>query len=356
MNAMREFSKSLICGSFLALICLSPLHAQTAANPPSPGNATAANAAPTGQVPDEVMKKLSDLVHSGKYAEAQQLTVGLLLAYPDDQRLIKAKALLDKSLASSKTADPATSASATQLTGMDKVDYNALIELARQAQQTTDLAKQTNLLEQFMNRSKVFLQKHPDQMLLLWEFRALGALSLNDMFSGYDAGRKLLAMGAAESNDPNLQNVLSKLHLKGWLDKQKVENYSDYQWILGTWSLSWSQTDMQGHVLHTIRKNTKFSILDSVIDAYAISDDGVTNKYPYLKGIILDSGEIRWVDHHLTAFPWLPVQSCEVANDKKTMTFVMAIDPDTKIDPATNTQKVVSFTDTFIFHKNEQPH
>jgi hypothetical protein len=68
MNAMRKFSKSLICGSFLTLICLPPLHAQTPANPPTASNATAANPAPTVQAPDDVMKKLSDLVHAGKYA------------------------------------------------------------------------------------------------------------------------------------------------------------------------------------------------------------------------------------------------------------------------------------------------
>ena len=72
MSAMRKFSKSLICGSFLALICLRPMHAQTAANPPTAANATAANPAPAGQAPDEVMKKLADLVHAGKYAEGSR--------------------------------------------------------------------------------------------------------------------------------------------------------------------------------------------------------------------------------------------------------------------------------------------
>jgi hypothetical protein len=149
------------------------------------------------------MKKLSDLVHAGKYTEVQQLTAGLLLAYPDDQRLIKAKALLDKSLASSKPADPAASsnppasnasapppATNMKLTGIDKVEYNSLIELARQAQQTTDLEQQTASLKQFMNRSSSFLQKYPDQMLL-WQLRAFSALSLNDLMPGYEAGRRL---------------------------------------------------------------------------------------------------------------------------------------------------------------------
>jgi hypothetical protein len=63
---------------------------------------TAANPAPAGQAPDDVMKKLSELVRAGKYTEAQQLTAALLLAFPDDHRLIKAKELLDKALVTAK--------------------------------------------------------------------------------------------------------------------------------------------------------------------------------------------------------------------------------------------------------------
>src|SRR6266851_6715286 len=124
---MRKLSNSFVLGFLLALLFLAQLRAQTVTRVP-----TAANTTPTGQAPDEVMKTLSDLVHAGKYAEAQQLTTGLLLAYPDDQRLIKAKALLDKSLAAASanattradpapgnvaSAQPAASATTTQLTG-----------------------------------------------------------------------------------------------------------------------------------------------------------------------------------------------------------------------------------------------
>jgi len=85
-------------------------------------NATAAKPTPTASGTGRCNEKLSDLVHAGKYAEAQQLTAGLLLAYPEDQRLIKAKVLWTNRSRSSKTADPAASASATQLAGMEKVD------------------------------------------------------------------------------------------------------------------------------------------------------------------------------------------------------------------------------------------
>jgi hypothetical protein len=251
-------SKVFIFGFVLALIALPRLHAQTAASAPAVTKPTAANPALAGHAPDDVMKKLSDLVHAGKYAEARGLTTGLLLIYPDDQRLIKAKTLLDKPLASSSPVDlavsnnpqtnnvasvqPAVNTTDMPLTGMDKVDYNALIELARQAQQNADLDQQRALLKQFMDQSIPFLQRHPSQMLL-WHLRAASAISLNDPMAGYEAGQKLLAMGAADSNDPNLQHLMSQLNLQGWLDKQKVEDYKKYGGVLGTWRLSSSTGD-----------------------------------------------------------------------------------------------------------------
>jgi hypothetical protein len=227
---MKKLTTPFILGFLLALVFLPQLHAQTG-----------------GKAPDEVMKKLSDLVHAGKYAEAQQLTTGLLLAYPDDQRLIKAKSLLDKSLASPKLADPAARSNpptknvtpqpamntiSEQLTGMDKVDYNALIELARQARLNTDLEQQKASLRQFMDQSSPFLLKHPDEMLL-WQLRAASAMSLNQTMAGYEAAQQLLAAGAADSADANLQQLLAQLKNKGWLDKQNAEKlYEQQRYIL----------------------------------------------------------------------------------------------------------------------------
>jgi hypothetical protein len=118
-----------------------------------------------GQAPDEMTRKITALVHEGKYAEAQKLTDGLLIAYPNDRRLMKAKTLIERMLApvSSTSAAPiagSMSSNAEELSGMDKVDYNALIVLARQAQQTTDSSEQKKLLNQFMDQSSLFLQKH----------------------------------------------------------------------------------------------------------------------------------------------------------------------------------------------------
>ena len=231
---MKSFILVLVL--VLASVCLS--FAQQLSTLPAAPNTEAASPVPPAQAPDDVTTNITGFVNAGKYAEAQQLTVALLVAYPNDPRLIKAKALIDRLLAPGGSANAvprsnqptngatppqaATVATAQPPTGMDKVDYDALIELVRQARQTTDLPQQEKLLQKFMADSSAFLQKHPDQ-LLLWQLRAATAISLNDPRAGYEAGQTLMAMGAADSNDPNLQRLLGQLKNKGWLDQQGVK-------------------------------------------------------------------------------------------------------------------------------------
>ncbi len=448
-----------------------------------------ANKSPANQAPDDVVKKLSDLVNAGKYAEAQQLISGLLIAYPDDQRLVKAKTFLDNAAATAKSTDitlgnspspnsvaaiqsnpedtaddvgtigvlwkidqeshafkivgvflnsPASNAglspglivdkidgtsikgkspkevhklvhgpvgtkvslglidpgsgaettivlirqkvegandtSPAQLIGMDKVDYNALIALARQAQQTTDLSQQSTLLRQFMDQSAIFLAIHPHEMLL-WEFRAASAISLNDPREGYYAGQRLLAAGSADSNDSNLLQLLGQLKNKGWLDKQEAENHAKYDWLIGTWSMSWSVSwhargvwpANHGAVEQSgnFDRNEQFSMAGREIDGYVILDSG--EKGFNLHGYVLDSGEIRWFRVYLPAgtpppgpsydavvrgqkagetyYPsgWQPIISYEIGNNKRTMTMVT---PSQDTNPTSENPK----NDTVIFH------
>jgi hypothetical protein len=230
--------------------------------------------------PDDMTKKITALVDAGKYAEAQQLTAGLLIAFPNDERLVKAKALIEKLRAgtpsTSTTPEPGSLAAkaaqpdAMPLTGMDRVNYNALIELMKQAQQTTDLDEQKQLLQQFMVQRTAFLQgfpenqalfeefkqmnqtsdpeaksklrdqcqadtnlivkKHPEQMLL-WKLSAAAAISLNQPREGYAAGHWLLAFGAADSNDPAVQALMGQLKNKDWLTTRGVEVAEEFAWL-----------------------------------------------------------------------------------------------------------------------------
>jgi hypothetical protein len=226
----ENWTKIFICGLFFVLGGLAFLRAQTA-----PGDSNAAPSTPGAvQAPDAITKKITDLVNAGQYTEAQQLATGLLVAYPNDQRLIKARSLLEKLVAPGSSTGaappsdhpgsniPAAQLAAPQLTGMDKVEYNSLIELGREAQQTNDLEEQKKLLQQFMDKSSPFLEKYPDEMLL-WQLRAAGAITLDDALAGYEAGQKLLAAGGGDNDDANLGRLLAQLNLKGWMDKQFLE-------------------------------------------------------------------------------------------------------------------------------------
>lgn len=268
------------------------------------------------------MKKLSDLVHAGKYAEARQSVTALMILYPEDQRLAKAKAVLDKSPAAGDAANAApnsnpspttsstnTSASAPtqpsintngeQLTGMDKVDYSALIELARQAQQTTDLAEQKSLLKRFMAQSDVFLQKHPTEMLL-WQLRATSAMSLNSPLAGYEAGMKLVSMGAADSNDPNLQALLGALKNRGWLDQQSMQAQqheqdvlAKFSWLAGTWKVSWSWDIKRTFEGVHDRGTEVFVVSGSSIEGYEITSSGARGASPDFR-VQLSDQQLNW--------------------------------------------------------------
>ncbi len=358
---MRELTKPLIVGLFLPLIVLPPIHAQRTTSAHVGSNASTANGAPentapAGQVPDDVMKKLSDLVHAGKYAEAQQSVTALLILYPDDQRLIKVKTLLDKAPLSSKLADPTTSSNpgasnvassiptlntnAEHFTGMDKVDYNSLIELVKQAQQTTDLDQQKESLQKFMTKSGPFLVKHPDE-ILLWQLRAASALILNNPKAGYEAGQNLLAVGAADSIDPSMQHLMAQLNLEGWLEKRNVEiteGITNYSWMLGTWGI-WGKYGYEW--------NEEFSISGSVIEGYPIYVGGAgKTANPDIRGTIVDSAEIRWERYFTPPKPgktsrypigWQPVISYEI--DKHNGTMMMVIPGESPSPTSKDTSK-----------------
>src|SRR5208282_6525146 len=135
LRFLRPFTLSSLIVVATTLSALDQVHNTLATD----ANTKADSPARSGQAPDDVTNKITVLVHAGKYTEAQQLTTGLLAAYPNDQRLIKAKALIEKLLAPTGSANApssnqpannlapaqaATNTKAEPLVGMEKVDYN----------------------------------------------------------------------------------------------------------------------------------------------------------------------------------------------------------------------------------------
>jgi len=356
-------SKRFILCSLLVLCFLPPLHAQTAPKSPDYSSARTPGATPqeaaaadgsspnpmasASRAPDELMKRLSDLVHAGKYAEARQSVSALLILYPDDQRLVKAKTLLEQALAPSKPADsagaagshadgvtpPVLNTSPEKYSGMEKVDYEALKDLARQAQETADLSQQKSLLTQFMAQSALFLQKHPGEMLL-WQLRAASAMNLNDPTAGFEAGQKLLAADAAGIDDPNSQRLLAQLKNKGWLDergiaeaKQKIEEDREYGWLLGTWSgtNSWFQTAAFDYGKKQVNARIEFVRSGSNVLGYLYRMNSNTRySVPvlmYTPSGNLESDPARGWSFNRTGVTqkWQPIDSISFDGDRSTM-------------------------------------
>jgi|GEM_PF-2021436 len=124
---MKILLYTVILGIVLSPILIAKPLAQDAA--PAPAilvNPPSSVPEPAGQVPDTIIKKISDLIHAGQYPEAQQMTTGLLAAYPADARLIKTKTMLDKLLSTGQPAAPSVSPPpmAAAAAGGNSVYYN----------------------------------------------------------------------------------------------------------------------------------------------------------------------------------------------------------------------------------------
>jgi len=70
--------------------------------------------------------------------------------------------------------------------------------------------------EEFMAQSETFLTANPSNMTV-WMLRAISAIELNQPHEGWEAGRKLIALGADNSKDRRLQSVMARLERKDWL-------------------------------------------------------------------------------------------------------------------------------------------
>ena len=200
---------------------LTKYRAQIAAQVPA-----ASAPAATGGIPDAQINKFNNYVAAGNNEEANKLVEALASFYPDDPRLPGLKAKLNASAtspsSSAKVAPPVVPA---QPTGKDLVVYNAVMLLVQQAQQATDPDTRRETLNRILWELGLLIQKYPD-MVQLWQIQTSVYLELSNDYpgvtsygeSGMRAAFHLLKLGAADSTNPALQQLMARLQLKGWLD------------------------------------------------------------------------------------------------------------------------------------------
>ncbi len=332
--SLTRSSRIHIC---LVAVLLSVPAAISAQEAHIAGPAPAA-AAQADMAPESITSKLTELVRAGRYTDARRLAIGLQAAYPADERVAKAKQMIDQLISASPSsgATPTPAAprnDADSLTGMEKVDYNALADLAKRAKNSEDKAARQKLSNQLLNDSDALVKKHPD-MASLWQLRAEAALGANAPLAGYEAGQRLIGAGAADRGDAAVLTVLAQLKNKGWLDRVEAERQdkiatrefainNKYGWILGYWdhsSIYHPQNIVKAMVVRS--ESGQYEI-------YFINPKNPGFKRLFFRGTPTDSGDLHWEADFYNPdgrkdLPsgWNTVLLTQVSPDKTQITFM----------------------------------
>jgi len=90
--------------------------------------------------------------------------------------------------------------------------------------------ERTRLLQEFMIRSTAFLEDYPS-IAELWLLRAAASLELGYAEMGWIAKYQLDQLGAADSDEPALRNIMAQMERKQWLGTTMPDFYfSAYKW------------------------------------------------------------------------------------------------------------------------------
>lgn len=106
----------------------------------------------------------------------------------------------------------------------ERTDFANLIDVAEQAVRAKDGNEQVHLFGNYLHDSRSFLIQYPDYPgdKHLWVLRGVAALRLDKPVVGYEAGRVLLALPAADRADPHIVMILDALEKQGWLARAKL--------------------------------------------------------------------------------------------------------------------------------------
>lgn len=193
------------------------------------------------QVADTDWKQIESFVQQNKSGEAVAKIDELLETNPNDQKLKETREKL------AATSSP--KAAVAPLSEDDRLEFDTLLDIAREAQASSTPEEQTKLLSEFLVKSKAFVAAHPEQTRI-WLLRAVSALALDRPQDGWEAGQHLISAGMKNTDDPQTRQILAKLNRKGWLitDRKGIEEAqaaldrkSQSDLLAGLWKGTWTR-------------------------------------------------------------------------------------------------------------------
>lgn len=106
--------------------------------------------------------------------------------------------------------------STTPLTGAARRKYDTLLVIVEEADQAKSAAERRKLLDELLFKSGEFVREFPD-VLSVWTLRAAAALELEQERMAWEASSEMIRLGAENSDDPKVRQLVAKLDRKGWL-------------------------------------------------------------------------------------------------------------------------------------------
>jgi len=107
-------------------------------------------------------------------------------------------------------------ASADALPKEARRKFEVLVMIAQDADKAQYQQERVKLLNELMAKNTEFVSEYPDNKDA-WLMRAAVAIELDYPGIGWQAGKKLKALGLADSDDPKVGKVMAQLERKGWL-------------------------------------------------------------------------------------------------------------------------------------------
>ena len=104
-----------------------------------------------------------------------------------------------------------------KLTPEGRRKLDVLMLVAEDADKAKTADERKKLLREFLTKSSDFVGDYPNETSV-WLMRAMAGVELDDANVGWEAGQKLIALGADKSDDPKTRKVLAMLDRKDWLN------------------------------------------------------------------------------------------------------------------------------------------